>query len=146
MNIVVVGCGRAGSVLSNLLSLEGHSVVVIDTSEERFNDLNNQFSGITILGSGMDLSVLREANTHNADIFVAITGNDNLNLVSAQIAKKIFDVHRVLARVENLQKIDAYRHYELEIVSATNLLAEHLAEMINPVRDTNFSARETQNL
>jgi trk system potassium uptake protein TrkA len=130
MNVVVVGCGRAGSALSNLLSLEGHSVVVIDTSKERFSALNDQFSGITIFGSGMDLSALREANIHSADIFIAVTGNDNLNLVSAQIAKKIFNVPRVLARVENAQKRDAYRHYELEIVSATNLLAEHLAEMI----------------
>ncbi len=130
MNVVVVGCGRTGSALSNLLSLQGHSVVVIDTFEEHFNDLNVQFSGITILGSGTDLNTLKEANTHNADIFVATTGDDNMNLVSAQIAKKIFNVHRVLVRVENKQKIDVSRHYELEVASATNLLAEHLFEVI----------------
>jgi len=130
MNIVVVGCGRTGSTLSNLLSLQGHSVVIIDTSEERFNNLNVQFSGITILGSGTDLNTLKEANTHNADIFVATTGDDNVNLVSAQIAKKIFNVHRVLVRVEDTRKIEAYRHYELEVASATNLLAEHLFEVI----------------
>jgi trk system potassium uptake protein TrkA len=130
MNVVVIGCGRTGSALSNILSLQGHSVVVIDISEERFSNLNVQFSGITILGSGTDLNTLKEANTHNADIFVVTTGDDNVNLVSAQIAKKIFNVHRVLVRVEDIQKIDIYCHYELEVASATNLLAEHLAEMI----------------
>lgn len=130
MNIVVVGCGQTGSVLSNLLSLKEHSVVVIDISEEQFSGLSDQFSGITIVGSGTDLNVLKEANIERADIFIATTGDDNLNLVSAQIAKKIFGVRRVLARAENPQKIDLYRHYELEIVSAANLLAEHLERII----------------
>lgn len=140
MYIIIVGCGRVGSVLAGILSREGHDIVVIDSREARFKDLNSQFSGVTILGDGADINTLREARVERADILVIATGDDNSNLMSAQIAKKIFNVPRALVRVKDPLKIDVYREYDLEPVSATNLAAHRLAEMVRVPREIEILA------
>ncbi len=135
MYIIIVGCGRVGSVLADLLSREGNDVVIIDTDEGRFKGLDPQFSGVTILGDGADINILKEAKIKDARVFVAATGDDNSNLTSAQIARKIFNVPRVLVRVKDPRKMDVYREYDLEAVSATTLAAHRLAEMVKTPRE-----------
>jgi len=135
MYVIIVGCGRVGSVLADLLSQEGHDVVVIDSQEVKFKNLNPRFSGVTILGDGADINTLREAKVEGADVLVAATGDDNSNLMSAQIAKKIFNVSRALVRVKDPKKMDVYQEYDLEPVSATTLAADHLAEMVRVPRE-----------
>jgi trk system potassium uptake protein TrkA len=134
MYIIIVGCGRVGSLLADILSREGHDVVVIDSSEAKLKKLNPQFSGVTILGDGADINTLREAKVDGADVLVTATGDDNSNLMSAQIAKKIFHVPRALVRVKDPKKMDVYQEYDLEPVSATNLAAHRLAEMVRVPR------------
>lgn len=140
MYIIIVGCGRVGSVLADLLSQEGHDVVVIDSREAKFKNLNPQFSGVTILGDGTDINTLREAKVEGADVLVTATGDDNSNLMSAQIAKKMFNVPRALVRVKDPKKMDVYQEYDLETVSATTLAAHHLAEMVRVPREIEILA------
>lgn len=135
MYIIIVGCGRVGAVLADLLSREGNDVVIIDTDEGRFKGLDPRFSGVTILGDGADIDILKEAKIKDAQVFVAATGDDNSNLTSAQIARKIFNVPRVLVRVKDPRKMDVYREYDLEAVSATTLAAHRLAEMAKTPRE-----------
>ena len=97
--VVVVGCGRLGSILACRLSSQGNSVVVIDPNEVSFNNLNSEFSGFQITGDASELSVLRSAKADKADCLLAVTDRDNINLMVAQIAKNIFQVSTVLARV-----------------------------------------------
>lgn len=135
MYVIIIGCGRVGSTLASLLSGEGSNVVIIDTSTEKLQRLEPQFTGETMIGDGTDISTLEEAKIKEADAFVAATGDDNSNLMSAQIAKSIFNVNRVLVRIKAPDRLDVYKQYDMETVSATTLAAYKLAEMLKTGRE-----------
>jgi trk system potassium uptake protein TrkA len=122
--IVIIGCGRLGSYLSNQLSRIGHSVVVIDSNEETFNGLSAEFSGFRMVGDATQISVLKEAKVHQADVFFATTHWDNVNLMVAQIARKLFTVPHVLARVFDPRREQMYNQLGIETICPTSLAAE----------------------
>lgn len=121
--IVIIGCGRLGSHLANQLSRGGDSVVVIDKSEETFRNLSAEFSGFRLEGDATRMSVLREARVNRADILMATTHEDNVNLMAAQVARRIFGVPRVLARVFDPKREAVYAQLEIETVCPTALAA-----------------------
>ena len=122
--IVVVGCGRLGSILASRLSSQGNSVVVIDPWESSFNNLSSEFSGFQITGDASELSVLRSAKADKADCLLAVTDKDNINLMVAQIAKNIFQVSTVLARVFDPAREKIYCNFGIATISPTQLSAE----------------------
>jgi len=122
--IVVVGCGRVGAHLANRLSREGHSVVVVDTDEASFNDLSPDFSGFRIHGNATEITVLKETKVEQADVLIATTHEDNVNLMVAQVAGKIFGVSRVLARVLDPKREEVYAQLGIETVCPTSVAAE----------------------
>ncbi|MGQ9475126.1 MAG: NAD-binding protein [Actinomycetota bacterium] len=124
MRVVIAGCGRVGSQLAMHLSHENHNVVVIDRDPESFRRLELPFDGLTITGVAFDLDVLREAGIEEAEAFVALTNYDNTNLMAAEIAKTIFGVNRVIARVYNPDKELAYRSMGIEYISGSAVLAQ----------------------
>ncbi|MRS11848.1 MAG: TrkA family potassium uptake protein [Actinobacteria bacterium] len=130
MNIVVVGCGRVGSQLATMLSVEGHNVVVIDRDENAFRRLGGTFNGVTICGLGFDEEVLEEAGIREADAFAATTDLDNTNLMAAEVARKIFGVRHVVARLYNPVRERTYQQLDLDYVCGTTLVAESLMEKI----------------
>lgn len=130
MNIVVVGCGRVGSQLATLLSIEGHNVVVIDRDEDAFRRLGSTFNGVTIKGLGFDEDVLEEAGLRDADAFAAVTNLDNTNLMAAEVARKLFGVKHVVARLYNPVRERTYQQLNLDYVCGTTLVAESLMEKI----------------
>ena len=99
MNIIIAGCGRYGALLANRLSSLGHSVVIIDRQENAFKALSTEFSGFTITGNAGEVSVLREAKIETADCLLSMCNEDTLNLMVTQVAKYIFGVPKVIARV-----------------------------------------------
>jgi len=101
MNIIVVGCGRVGSQLATMLSVEGHNVIVIDRDENAFRRLGTTFNGVTIKGLGFDEDVLEGAGIREADVFAAVTDLDNTNLMAAEVARKLFGVKHAVARLYN---------------------------------------------
>ena len=130
MNIVVVGCGRVGSQLAMMLSVEGHNVVVIDRDESAFRRLGGTFNGVTIVGLGFDEEVLEEAGIREADAFAATTDLDNTNLMAAEVARTIFGVRHVVARLYNPVRERTYQLLDLDYVCGTTLVAESLMEKI----------------
>ena len=130
MNIVVVGCGRVGSQLATMLSVEGHNVVVIDRDESAFRRLGGTFNGVTIVGLGFDEEVLEEAGIREADAFAATTDLDNTNLMAAEVARSIFGVKHVVARLYNPVRERTYQLLDLDYVCGTTLVAESLMEKI----------------
>lgn len=128
MNVVVVGCGRVGSQLGTLLSVEGHNVVVIDRDAEAFKRLGTAFNGVTIKGLGFDEEVLEEAGIRAADAFAAVTNLDNTNLMAAEVARKIFGVPHVVARLYNPMRERTYQQLGLDYVCGTTLVAETLLD------------------
>lgn len=130
MNVIVVGCGRVGSQLATLLSIEGHNVAVIDKEPEAFRRLGSAFNGVTIKGLGFDEDVLEEAGIHECDAFAAVTNLDNTNLMAAEVARKIFGVPHVVARLYNPQRARTYEQLDLDYVCGTTLVAESLLDKI----------------
>lgn len=130
MYIIIVGCGRVGSELANLLQSEGHNVVIIDNDPQSFKRLGSTFNGTTLVGNGFDVELLKEAGIEKADAFCVVTDGDNTNIMAAQIAKKIFNVPKVIARVYDPQRAHIYKHLGLDIISGTVLFAAMVRDKI----------------
>lgn len=138
MYVIIVGCGRVGSELAKLLSDEGHNVVVIDKNQPSFDRLGGSFNGLTLVGNGFDLELLKQAGIERADAFCAVTNGDNTNLISAQAAKKIFKVPKVLARIYDPQRAHIYGALGLDIISGTILFAAMLRDKIIESRFSSY--------
>lgn len=121
MHVVILGCGRVGATLALMLQSEGHSVAIIDRDREAFRRLGRGFRGQTILGIGIDEDVLRKAGIERANAFAATTSGDNSNIMSAQIAKVKFKVPRVIARIYDPLRAEAYKELGIDTISPTLL-------------------------
>jgi trk system potassium uptake protein TrkA len=138
MYVIIVGCGRVGSQLARLLSGEGHNVVVIDKNPASFERLGGTFNGLTLVGNGFDLSLLKQAGIEKADAFCAVTNGDNTNLISAQVAKKIFKVPKVIARVYDPQRAHIYTTLGMDVISGTILFAAMIRDKIIESRFSSY--------
>jgi trk system potassium uptake protein TrkA len=136
--VIIVGCGRVGSELAKLLTSEGHNVVVIDKNQDAFDRLGNTFNGLSLAGNGFDLVLLRQAGIEKADAFCAVTNGDNTNLISAQVAKKIFKVSKVIARIYDPSRANIYRALGLDILSGTILFASMIRDKIVESRFSSY--------
>lgn len=121
--IIIIGCGRLGSYLANRLSRDGHSVVVIDQKEKAFSNLTADFSGFRIQGNAVELAVLKEARIEDADCVLVTATDDNVNLMVGQMAKEVFNVPQVIARVYDLKRERAYQEFGIRTISPTELAA-----------------------
>ena len=138
MYVIIVGCGRVGSQLARLLSAEGHNIVVIDKNAASFERLGGTFNGLTLVGNGFNLSLLKQAGIEKADAFCTVTNGDNTNLISAQVAKKIFKVPKVIARVYDPQRAHIYATLGLDIISGTILFAAMIRDKIIESRFSSY--------
>lgn len=131
MHIVLIGCGRVGANLATSLAADGHNVVIVDKDPTTFANLGSAFNGMTVTGMGIDIEVLRKAGIEQADAFAAVTSLDNVNIMSSQIAKQIFNVPKVIARINDPRKRDAYAEFEVETICPTDLGASRLRLMLD---------------
>ena len=121
MRVVILGCGRVGSTLALMLSSECHDVSIIDVDTAAFRRLGENFGGRAISGIGINADVLREAGIENADAFLTVTNGDNTNIMAAQIAKTLFQVPRVMARIYDPLRAEIYREVGVETLCITTL-------------------------
>jgi len=119
MKIIVVGCGRVGRDLSLTLSEEGHQVTVVAERPEELEQLGAHFRGKTIQGIVFDREVLVQAGIERADGLAAVTTSDNANVVTARIAKQIYRVPQVVARLYEPRRAEVYRKLGLQTISST---------------------------
>jgi len=138
MNVMIVGCGRVGSQLAVLLSREGHNVTIIDKNADSFKRLGGTFNGVTAVGNAFDEKLLRELKIEKQDAFVSVTSGDNTNLMASQIARKMFKVPRVIARVYDPERADIYKKFDLDIISGTILVAAMIRDKIIENRFTGY--------
>jgi trk system potassium uptake protein TrkA len=122
---VVVGCGRFGSELANTLSAGRSAVVVIDRDPRTFDLLSADFSGFTVEGDAAELAVLEAAKTADADLFIAASSRDNLNIFVAQVARHHFGVPQVVARVFEPALGSFYGELGIRTVCPTTLSIDH---------------------
>ncbi len=130
MKVVIMGCGRVGARLANLLDADGHSVAVLDTNSYSFRRLLPDFNGTALVGNGIDEEALKRAGIDEADVFLALTQGDNRNVMAAQIAKHIFNVPRVICRIYDPLRQELYSTLGLEAISPTTVFAEILREKL----------------
>jgi len=129
-NVIVIGCGRVGSQLANMLSDNGSNVCVIDRSADAFANLGRNFNGSTIQGVGFDEDVLVRAGVEECDVLAAVTQFDNANLMCAEVASRLYDVPHVIARLYNPDHERAYMQLGIDYVCGTSLVAEDVFSKI----------------
>lgn len=122
--IVIVGCGRLGAFLANTWSGEAHSVVVVDHNPDAFQDLSPDFSGFRVEGDATQVAILQEGKIEQADLLITTTHDDNINLMVAQIAHKLFQVPRVIARLFDHKREEMATYLGVETICATRTMAQ----------------------
>jgi trk system potassium uptake protein len=133
MFVLIVGCGRVGSAIAKSMLAEGHDVSVLDEDPEAialldrdqtesWEDLGGRFT----VGTALEIDALLESGIDDADAFVASTDGDNTNLVIAQIAKRRFEVERVVVRVLDPARANWYAEQGLQTVCPTQTAIELL--------------------
>lgn len=131
MNVVIVGCGRTGAFLAELLDQAGDTVSIVDVERSAFKRLPAAFKGTPVLGDGTDMDILRQAGIESAGAFLSLTQGDNRNLMAAQIAKKIFGVGQVIAKVNDPIRAATYRGQGLYTFSRTTILGTLLHAVLS---------------
>ncbi len=144
MYTIVVGCGRVGSQLAVFLAAEGHDVVVIDKNSESFRRLGTAFNGVTIKGFGFDEDILEQAGAKKANSLAAVTDLDNTNLMIAEVARRIFNIPKVVARLYNPEKEASYQQFGLDYVCGTTLVAGKILDQIIEGRVSHLAFREAE--
>jgi trk system potassium uptake protein len=124
VKIVIVGCGRVGSVLAEQFDAGGHEVIVIDLSTRAFDRLSGEFKGQAIRGDGTDEDTLRRAGASDADVFLALTEGDNRNVMAAQVAAENLGVEKVVAKINDPVRAAAYAELGITTVCRTTMLSD----------------------
>ena len=131
MRIIILGCGRLGVHLARRLDREGHDVTVIDRNSDSFARLGTEFRGTMIVGTGIDEEILRRAGIEQADAFIAVSNGDNTNAMAAEIAKLVFKVPRVIARLYDPVREDTYHMLGLmETVCPTVMGSDKIHDIV----------------
>ena len=128
MRVIIVGCGRVGSRVATELDQKGETVTVIDIAARAFSRLPSSFGGETVRGNGMDEDTMRSAGAEQADIVMTLTEGDNRNALAAQLAKHTFGVPRVIAKINDPLRGEAYRALGLETICRTIILGDALVQ------------------
>lgn len=131
MKVVILGCGRVGATLATQLDQAGHSVTIIDTSNDAFQRLSPKFRGEKVIGNGMQEDVLKRAGIEKADAFAAVTNGDNRNIMASQIAKEIFKIKKVVCRIYDPLRQRTFSDLGLETICPTTLIADSLFDALN---------------
>lgn len=126
MKVIIIGCGRVGARTAAALDARGDTVTVIDTNVRAFNRLPADFRGTTVRGSGGDEDVLREAGAEMTDLLMSLTEGDNRNAMSAQLGKHVFGIPRVIAKINDPMRAEAFRSLGLETMCRTVVLGDAL--------------------
>ena len=131
MNILIIGCGTVGSTLAAALDKKGNDISVIDKNPESFEALPAEFSGFTATGIAIDQDVLKHAGIGACDALFAVTENDDMNLMTAQIARKVFKVPKIFVRLDNVGKCRVFEDIGVNIISPTKLTVSAACEALD---------------
>lgn len=123
---IIIGCGRLGANLANTLSDAGRNVLILDQDSDAFRRLSSGFGGLTVVGDGSDFSTLQQAHIENATVVVAVTNNDNTNIMAAQIARDVFHVEHVIARLYDPERECVYREFDIDTICPAVLSANEI--------------------
>ena len=130
MKVVILGCSRVGALLASQLISKGGLVSIIDQDPGSFKRLDKEFSGKSISGIGMDVEALKKAGIEEAEAFIAVTNDDNTNLLAAQLVREKFKTPKILLRVYDFKRAQAFKELGLNIICPTIDSAEKIEEFL----------------
>lgn len=129
MYVIIVGGGRVGYYLAKGLVEEGHEVLVIERDRQTADRVVEDLGSIVITGDGCEAAVLQNAGAERADALIAVTGDDEDNLVSCQLGKSQFDVPHTIARINNPKNEAIFKALGIDVtISATQVIMEHIQQ------------------
>ncbi|MCX8129122.1 MAG: NAD-binding protein [Clostridia bacterium] len=132
MYIVIAGGGKIGYYLSKTLLPYKHKITVIERQKELCEKIANELNVPVVNGDGTSIDDLSNVQANKADIFIAVTGRDEDNLISCQLAKKSFGVKRTIARVNNPKNIKVFERLGVDIaVSSTSIIADLIEQEVD---------------
>ena len=131
--VIIVGCGRLGANLANTLSDNGGNVLIIDQDKDSFRKLSPSFGGLTLIGDATDMDVLREAEIEKATVVVAVTDDDNTNIMVAQMAKELFDIQHVISRLYDPDRECVYREFDIETICPAVLSVKVISGILEDI-------------
>jgi trk system potassium uptake protein TrkA len=123
MQIIVIGCGKVGSSLAAALVDQGHDVVIIE-NDSNLMELADDIDCIKITGVPIDRDVLKQAGIETADVVCAVTQNDNINIMAAQVAREVFGVKKIITRVFNPSSREVFDEFGLNTICSTDLTVQ----------------------
>ena len=129
--IIIVGCGRLGANLANTLSDEDGNVLIMDTTKESFRRLSADFGGLSVVGDGTDLATLKEAQMDKAHAVIAVTDDDNTNIMVAQLARDMFGVKNVIARLYDPERESVYQDLGIDTICPAILSAKEVDKLLD---------------
>ena len=129
-----MGCGRVGASVAEGLSRIGHDVAIIDSDDAAFNRLSPDFAGERVHGLGFDRDVLLSAGIERADAFAAVSSGDNSNIISARLAREIFGVPKVVARIYDAKRAEVYERVGIPTIATVPWTTDRLLHALT--RDT----------
>ncbi len=132
MHAIIVGCGRVGSTVARELSSEGHDVVVIDRKASAFRRLGENFTGRTITGVGFDRDILISAGITADSAVMAVTNGDNSNILITRVAREMFGVHNVVARIYDPKRAAIYERLGISTVATVAWASARVLQLILP--------------
>jgi trk system potassium uptake protein len=124
VKIIVVGSGRVGASIADAYDRAGHEVVILDIRTDAFDRLPPTFGGKAIRGDGTDEDVLRRAGAEGADVFLALTEGDNRNVMAAQLAAEALAIPKVVAKLNDPLRAEAYAELGLATLCRTGLMQD----------------------
>jgi trk system potassium uptake protein len=131
MYMIVVGGGKVGFHLAKALLSEGHEILIIEKDRNRIEFIINELGSICMNGDGCEVSTLAEAGATRADMLIAVTGDDEDNLASCQVAKMVYKVPRTVARINNPQNEKLFHMLGVDTtVSSTNIIMESIQQEV----------------
>ena len=136
MYIVVVGGGKVGYYLSVALLSEGHELLILEKDPDKCGAICEDLGSVVMRGDGCEVRTLEDVGTERADLLIAVTDEDEDNLVACQVAKHKFNVPRTIARISNPRNEALFKKLGIDVtISSTNLILEHIEEElpINPL-------------
>lgn len=134
MHVIVVGCGRVGSTVARELSSAGNEVVVVDRQSDAFRRLGDGFAGRTVTGIGFDRDVLLSAGITPASAVVSVTNGDNSNILIARVAREMFGVETVVARIYDPRRAAIYQRLGIATVATVAWASNQILSLVVPNR------------
>ncbi len=132
MHVVIMGCGRVGSALAQTLEERGHTVAVVDQDPTAFRRLGSGFAGRRVTGIGFDQDTLREAGIEEAGAFAAVSSGDNSNIIAARVAREMFGVENVAARIYDPRRAEVYQRLGIPTVATVRWTSDQMLRRLLP--------------